>query len=88
MIKKKCDHAHTLNRLETHLKSRDNEYKTVSGELATNLRERERELTTKMSLLKQARGQSEVLKKQKLSTDASTMGYDKINELTAKLRTL
>ena len=56
VIKKKCDHAHTLNRLETHLKSRDNEYKTVSGDLAINLRERERELTTKMSLLKQARG--------------------------------
>ena len=49
VIKKKCDHAHTLNRLETHLKSRDNEYKTVKTQLDTSLRERERELTTKMT---------------------------------------
>jgi len=29
IVKKKCDHAHTLNSLETNLKSRDNEYKAI-----------------------------------------------------------
>ena len=86
VIKKNCDHAHTLNRLETHLKSRDNEYKAVRADLDGALRQRERELTTSSTALKSARTQSELLRRQKLSTDTSSMGYDKMNELVAKLR--
>ena len=88
VIKKKCDHAHTLNRLETHLKSRDNEYKTVKTDLDAHLRQRERELTSSSTALKSARNQSELLKRQKLSDDASTIGYEKVNELVAKHRIL
>ena len=88
VLKKKCDHAHTLNRLATHLKSRENEFKSLKSELDANLRLRERELATGMTALKSARNQSELLKRQKLGNDASTIGYDKMNELVAKLREL
>ena len=39
-----------------------------------------------MTALKSARTQSELLRRAKLSTDTSAMGYDKMNELVAKLR--
>ena len=55
VIKKRCDHAHTLNRLETHLKSRENEYKTVKAELDATLRKKERELVTSISAMKSIR---------------------------------
>jgi len=38
--------------------------------------------------LKKARNQSELLKSQKLSSDASSLGYDRVNELVGKLRNL
>jgi len=50
------------------------------------LRQKERELTTTLSAIKSARTQSELLRRQKLNTDTSAMGYDKMNELVAKLR--
>lgn len=88
VIKKKCDHAHTLNRLETHLKSRDNEYKVGKSDLDALLKSKERDLVTTMNALKSARTQSELLRRQKLSTDTSAMGYDKVNNLVAKMREL
>ena len=41
-----------------------------------------------MNALKSARTQSELLKRQKLNTDTTSMGYDKVNNLVAKLREL
>ena len=38
IIKKKCDHAPELNGLETHLKSKENEYKAVKGDVENGLR--------------------------------------------------
>ena len=63
IVKKKCDHAHTLNRLETHLKSRDNEYKTVKSNLDQELRKKEKELNTVLTATKQARANSELLRR-------------------------
>ena len=79
VIKKKCDHAHTLNRLETHLKSRDNEYKASRNELEAHLKAKERDLVTTLTALKSARTQSELLRRQQQTTDTSSLGYDKMN---------
>jgi SMC interacting uncharacterized protein involved in chromosome segregation len=75
-----------MNRLETHLKSRENEYKSNRQEYEEMLKHKEKELTTALSAIKSARTQSELLRRQRLSTDTNTMGYDKMNELVAKLR--
>ena len=70
------------------MKSRDNEYRSAKAELEGQLRNKERELASVISSLKSFRNQSELLKRQKLSTDTSALGYEKVNELVAKLRDL
>ena len=63
VVKKVCDHAPQLNRLETHLKSRENEYRSTKTELDEELRKKERELTTALQAIKSARSQSELIRK-------------------------
>ena len=50
------------------------------------LKQKERELTTILGAIKSARTQSELLRRQKVIGDTSAMGYDKMNDLVAKLR--
>jgi len=40
VIKKKCDHALTINKLETQLKSKENEFQSLKSEFNTNLKQR------------------------------------------------
>ncbi len=52
-----------MNRLETHLKSREKEYKSNRTEYEQMLKQKERELTTSLSAIKSARTQSELLRR-------------------------
>ena len=50
------------------------------------MRQKERELAAAVSAFKSTSAQSVLIKKQKLSTDTSVMGYEKMNDLVAELR--
>eukprot|EP00351_Strombidinopsis_sp_SopsisLIS2011_P006252 CAMPEP_0116884186 /NCGR_PEP_ID=MMETSP0463-20121206/16956_1 /TAXON_ID=181622 /ORGANISM="Strombidinopsis sp, Strain SopsisLIS2011" /LENGTH=122 /DNA_ID=CAMNT_0004540195 /DNA_START=273 /DNA_END=641 /DNA_ORIENTATION=- len=84
--KKPCDHAPVMNQLETMLKSKENEYKHARENLMKVLSAKEKELQTTSMAIKSCRAQSETIRKQKLNTEANVIGFDKINELVARLK--
>ena len=67
--------------LETVVKSKENEFLKARDDLVKALKYKESELTKHISQIKSYRAEAELLKKQKINTDASVMGYDKMNEL-------
>ena len=67
--------------LETVVKSKENEFLKARDDLVKALKYKESELTKHISQIKSYRAETELLKKQKINTDASVMGYDKMNDL-------
>ena len=88
VVKKKCDHMPLINQLESSLKEREIEFKANKAELDGSLREKERQLASTISAIKQHRNHVELLRQQKVNTESSAIGYEKMNELVAKLREL
>jgi len=71
VVRKKCDHAHALNSLETTLKSRENEYKAERGHFEKVLKEKERELSKAISTIKSTRTETELLRQKQVNTESS-----------------
>ena len=86
VVKKKCDHAHVINQLDTTLKGREQEFVAIRDELVKALKVKEKALQQNVSAIKSYRGEIDLLKKQKLNTDAGVMGFDRMNDLTAQFR--
>ena len=85
-MKKKCDHAHQINQLDTTLKSKENEFISIRDELVKALKVKEKALQQNINAIKSYRAEIDLIRKQKLNTDAGVMGFDRMNELIAKFR--
>ena len=44
MRTKKCDHAELINKKETELKSKENQYEHIEGEMEAELKQRKKRL--------------------------------------------
>eukprot|EP00347_Sterkiella_histriomuscorum_P009999 403339071 len=83
---RKCDHEPVIMQLESVLKIKDKEYTNLLNIQQQTLNQKDKELQSHHSHLKQIRAQIEKSKTKKLFNHAQAVGFEKINELESKLK--
>ena len=86
VVKKKCDHTNKINVMDVKLKSKENEFLAARNELVVSLKGKEKILQQHTSAIKSLKAEAELIRRQRMNTDASVLGVDRMNELVAKLR--
>ena len=63
VMKKKCDHAHQINQLDTTLKSKENEFISIRDELVKALKVKEKALQQNINAFKSYRAEIDLIRK-------------------------
>ena len=79
LIKKQCDHANVIDKLETSLQSRENEFGHARDELVKALKAKEKLLQQHTAAIKSIKAEIELIRRQRQNTDATVLGVDRMN---------
>lgn len=80
-----CNHAETINQLEVHLKSKQNEIDHLKEHLSHLQHSNDHEILTWKNNLARLRYEREELSKQSIYSDANVIAIQRVNELKGQL---